>query len=333
MALVSVNPLDEVKATDINQFKDALEGAVAGTVPFFLRTATGEDFIIRLGGNAASRKLSVQDSDAAEVFKVDADGNLTAAGSFSPGTLILPSSTTPTPTVEGDIQWDSNDNHLVIGDGSGQVNIGPVASVLTTTGDILYASSAATLARLAASTDGYVLTATGAGSAPAWEALPAGETVIVKDDGNQTADNTVTMANVTQMVFPVLANSTYTVTLALKWKGWILMTAGGIRWNWTYPSGANWGMQQLQPSSANIYHGYGVGTWEIEGATGQPYAQRAFSAGTDNNPVGFWMRNDINIETAGTAGNFQLEFAQAGAAASKITTLMDGTWLSYKLIA
>jgi hypothetical protein len=333
MALVSVNPLDEVKATDINQFKDALEGAVSGTVPFFLRTATGEDFLIRLGGNATSRKLSVQDSDAAEVFKVDADGNLTAAGSFSPGTLILPSSTTPTPTVEGDIQWDSNDNHLVIGDGSGQVNIGPVASVLTTTGDILYASSAATLARLAASTDGYVLTATGAGSAPAWEALPAGETVIVKDDGNQTADNTVTMANVTQMVFPVLANSTYTVTLALKWKGWILMTAGGIRWNWTYPSGANWGMQQSQALSANIYHGYGVGTWEIEGATGQPYAQRAFSAGTDNNPVGFWMRNDINIETAGTAGNFQLEFAQAGAAASKITTLMDGTWLSYKLIA
>ena len=92
-------------------------------------------------------------------------------------------------------------------------------------------------------------------------------------------------------------------------------------------------MQQSQALSANIYHGYGVGTWEIEGATGQPYAQRAFSAGTDNNPVGFWMRNDINIETAGTAGNFQLEFAQAGAAASKITTLMDGTWLSYKLIA
>ena len=45
-----------------------------------------------------------------------------------------------------------------------------VASVLTTTGDMLYASAPNTLARLAASTTGDVLTATGAGSAPAWTA-------------------------------------------------------------------------------------------------------------------------------------------------------------------
>ena len=48
-----------------------------------------------------------------------------------------------------------------------------VASVLTTTGDMLYASAPNTPARLAAAADGYVLTATGAGAAPAWEA-PSG---------------------------------------------------------------------------------------------------------------------------------------------------------------
>jgi len=42
-----------------------------------------------------------------------------------------------------------------------------------TVGDILYADTTTTLAKLAASTDGYLLTATGAGSAPAWEAAPA----------------------------------------------------------------------------------------------------------------------------------------------------------------
>ena len=46
-------------------------------------------------------------------------------------------------------------------------------SVLTTTGDLLYASGANTLARLASVSSGQVLTAQGVGSAPAW-ATPAG---------------------------------------------------------------------------------------------------------------------------------------------------------------
>ena len=49
--------------------------------------------------------------------------------------------------------------------------------VVTTAGDIVYASGANTLARLAAGADGLVLTATGAGSAPAWEALPSPSSV------------------------------------------------------------------------------------------------------------------------------------------------------------
>lgn len=40
-----------------------------------------------------------------------------------------------------------------------------------TTGDILYASAANTLSKLAASTSGYVLTSNGAGAAPSWQAL------------------------------------------------------------------------------------------------------------------------------------------------------------------
>ena len=43
-----------------------------------------------------------------------------------------------------------------------------------TVGDVLYASGTAALSKLAASTDGHVLTSTGAGSAPAWEAAAGG---------------------------------------------------------------------------------------------------------------------------------------------------------------
>ena len=43
-----------------------------------------------------------------------------------------------------------------------------------TVGDVLYASGTTALSKLAASTDGHVLTSTGAGSAPAWEAAAGG---------------------------------------------------------------------------------------------------------------------------------------------------------------
>jgi len=54
-------------------------------------------------------------------------------------------------------------------DGSATMTLGSDA-----TGDIYYRDASGFLERLAASTDGYVLTATGAGSIPAWEALASG---------------------------------------------------------------------------------------------------------------------------------------------------------------
>jgi hypothetical protein len=75
-----------------------------------------------------------------------------------------------------------------------------IQSLMTTTGDVLIASGANTPARLAASTDGHVLTATGAGSAPAWEALPpnAGWTVTSKDDSEYSITGVTTLTTVKQ---------------------------------------------------------------------------------------------------------------------------------------
>lgn len=47
-------------------------------------------------------------------------------------------------------------------------------ALLTTTGDIIYASAASTPARLAAGTSGYILTSGGAGVAPSWAAASSG---------------------------------------------------------------------------------------------------------------------------------------------------------------
>jgi len=55
-------------------------------------------------------------------------------------------------------------------------------ATLTTTGDLLYASAANTLARLAAGTSGYVLTSNGAGVAPSWQAAAGGLTTLYEVD-------------------------------------------------------------------------------------------------------------------------------------------------------
>jgi hypothetical protein len=72
-------------------------------------------------------------------------------------------------------------------DGSATMTLGSDA-----TGDIYYRDASGFLERLAASTDGYVLTATGAGSIPAWEAVSAG--VSLSGTTNNTVA-TVTGAN------------------------------------------------------------------------------------------------------------------------------------------
>ena len=43
-----------------------------------------------------------------------------AGGAIDTTTIVIKQSASPTPTVEGDMQWDTNDDRLVIGTGGGQ---------------------------------------------------------------------------------------------------------------------------------------------------------------------------------------------------------------------
>lgn len=65
---------------------------------------------------------------------------------FAAGGLIIPSSANPTPTVEGDARWDSDDDALIIGDGASQAifrqsnweRIGPVINVTSSVASIIW---------------------------------------------------------------------------------------------------------------------------------------------------------------------------------------------------
>lgn len=94
-----------------------------------------------------------------------------ASPTITTPTLTLKQSAAPTPTAEGDIQWDTDDNILLIGDGAAAQTFVPFpASVVA--GDLFYASSAKALVRLPKGTAGQALLMNAGATAPQWSTLP-----------------------------------------------------------------------------------------------------------------------------------------------------------------
>lgn len=87
-------------------------------------------------------------------------------------TLILKQGATPAPTAEGDIQWDTDDNVLVIGDGAATKTFLPIPAS-TAAGDIEYYTAAKVKARLAKGTAGKILTMNAGATAPEWADAPS----------------------------------------------------------------------------------------------------------------------------------------------------------------
>jgi hypothetical protein len=98
-------------------------------------------------------------------------------------------------TVGGAAPYTAGGTDVAVADGgtgAGTATAGfDALSPMTTVGDIMYGGSSGTVTRLAASTDGHVLTATGAGSAPAWEAV-AGAWNFISSTALDAASITVT---------------------------------------------------------------------------------------------------------------------------------------------
>lgn len=104
-------------------------------------------------------------------------------------TLTLKQSATPTPTAEGDIQWDTDDNVIAIGDGAATQLFVPIPAS-TAAGDIEYFTGAKVKARLAKGTAYYGLRMNSAGTAPEWS--PRTETIAIAISDETTAITTGT---------------------------------------------------------------------------------------------------------------------------------------------
>ena len=79
-------------------------------------------------------------------------------GSISGTTLILKQSAAPTPTAEGDTQWDTDDNQIKIGDGSGTLSFSDDSklAVLAATDQVITGGSRVTPLALGTITTGTV---------------------------------------------------------------------------------------------------------------------------------------------------------------------------------
>jgi hypothetical protein len=77
-------------------------------------------------------------------------------GTLNPTTLTFPVATSPAQTAEGSAVWDSDDDRLTVGDGTGRKTFYP--NVLTTQDDIIVAAASGVPDRLGKGSDGQVLT-------------------------------------------------------------------------------------------------------------------------------------------------------------------------------
>ena len=135
MSLTSVTTEQDAAASDIEQYKQHLEGDAGKTLAWLFRVAANSDLIIVMSDNAGAQKVSFKDSADAEVASIDSDGNLTLSGTFSPATWTIPTASAPSQTTEGQAVWDTDDDELTIGDGSGRIRIKALTENIVKTSD------------------------------------------------------------------------------------------------------------------------------------------------------------------------------------------------------
>jgi hypothetical protein len=172
-------------------------------------SCTGNAATATLATDATSITVSANDSTNETVYPLFVDGATGSQGAetdtgltYNPSSGLL-TSTLFAGALTGNVTGNASGTAATVTGGtqaaitsaanlvtigtvtSGTLSTGTVLAGVTVTmgsdaeGDIYYRNASGVLTRLAASTDGHVLTATGAGSAPAWEAATGGIPTVI----------------------------------------------------------------------------------------------------------------------------------------------------------
>ena len=153
MALDSVTAGNTANATDINQYKEALEG----TRDFspLMKAASGTDFYVRMSNTGGGQFFKVQNSSAADALVVN------SAGVVTPTTLQITGLSAPSDVTAGRLSYNTTKNVLVYGNASQVVEIADGASTnLAVLGSEQTVNNTATLTTLTDFTYALVANAT-----------------------------------------------------------------------------------------------------------------------------------------------------------------------------
>ena len=120
MALNSVTAGNTANATDINQYKEALEGTRDFSA--LMKAASGTDFYIRMSNTGGSQFFKVQNSSAVDALVVN------SAGVVTPTTLQITNQSAPSDVTAGRLSYNTTKNVLVYGNASQGVEIADGAS-------------------------------------------------------------------------------------------------------------------------------------------------------------------------------------------------------------
>ncbi|WP_027036515.1 hypothetical protein [Mesorhizobium ciceri] len=138
-----------------------------------ITTAAGDVMTIRSLGSGNWACVGYQRANGGPV-------TIPAGTSISGPALVLEQSASPTPTTEGRIQWDTDDNAIVVGDGATTKIFVPLPAS-TAAGDILYLSGAKLPARLAKGAAGQTLRMNAGATAPEWGGGNGVPDVVIED--------------------------------------------------------------------------------------------------------------------------------------------------------
>ncbi len=120
MALTNVTAGDTANASDLNQYKEALEGT-RDFIPT-IKAASGADITLQLADSAGARKMIVENSAGTDSLVVSSDGTVT------PTLLAITGSASPSNTNAGYVQYNNSKNVLVYGNGTQIVEVADGAS-------------------------------------------------------------------------------------------------------------------------------------------------------------------------------------------------------------
>jgi hypothetical protein len=178
-----------------------------------------------------------------------------------------------------------------------------------TTGDILYASGATALSKLAAGTSGYVLTSNGAGAAPSWQAASGSSGILfAQKSADETRTNSTTVTIDADVQVSLEANTDYAFEAFLVFAAHAtpdykfgLVYPVGCTVDWNHTGDANGAAIAAETVVVNGL-GAGLTTWK-----------RHHVAGI--------VRNGAN------AGTFGIGWAQINLDAVNGTALRQGSWM------